>query len=130
MANGTPFLLTLGFSEYATTIVWGIAPICGTFIQPYFGMISDQSENVSDRHKPLMLGGAIAISVSLLRFVSSESINNACLGPLSVHVYTHTAQIVVKAAAVLWFCLLEISIQLLQQVWRLSSKAALQMNKF
>ncbi|KAH7369971.1 sucrose transporter [Rhexocercosporidium sp. MPI-PUGE-AT-0058] len=113
-SNGTPFLLSLGFSKSATAIVWSIAPICGTLIQPYFGMVSDQSKNVFGRRKPLMLGGAIAISMSLLGFASSESISNACLGLLSVQLSTHTAQFVVKFVAVLWFCSLNISIQPLQ----------------
>ncbi|KAG4436618.1 hypothetical protein IFR05_007876 [Cadophora sp. M221] len=102
MSNGTPFLLSLGFSKSATAIVWNIAPICGTFIQPYFGMISDRSENSFGRRKPLMLGGATAISISLFGFASSESIGNAFPGLLSGHASAPTAQSFVKVVAVLY----------------------------
>jgi solute carrier family 45, member 1/2/4 len=109
-----PFLSSLGFSKSYTALIWSIAPICGTLVQPYFGMISDQSRNSMGRRKPFMLGGAIAISISLLGFALSESLAHGFQLLLGFSFSEIQAQMVVKIIAVLWFCFLNIAIQPLQ----------------
>jgi len=113
-----PFLSSLGFSKSSTALIWSIAPICGTFIQPYFGIISDQSGNLKGRRKPFMLGGAISTSISLLGFAFSENMAHIFLLLSGLDISDIQAQIVVKIIAVLWFCLLNIAIQPLQMASR------------
>ena len=77
-------------------------------------MISDQCRSSMGRRKPFILGGAIAVSVSLLSFAFSESIVHGLLWLFGLHLSNIQTQRLVMANAVLWFCSLHISIQPLQ----------------
>ncbi|KAG9240962.1 putative sucrose transporter [Calycina marina] len=118
LSSGTLFLLSLGFSKSSTALIWSLAPICGTVVQPYFGMISDQSQNVMGRRKPFMLGGAIGVSVSLMGLALSESMAVGLLKFLELDTLSRAAHTMVQGVAVTWFCFLNIAIQPLQVAGR------------
>ncbi|KAL9621169.1 MAG: hypothetical protein Q9160_004420 [Pyrenula sp. 1 TL-2023] len=112
--SNQPFLISLGFPQSSTALIWIIAPFCGAFVQPYFGMLGDQSRNPRGRRRPFMLGGAVAVSISLLCFGFSLAIVRGTLSMLASNISELQTQRLVMANAVLWFCVLNVALQPLQ----------------
>lgn len=106
--------MSLGFPQSSTALIWIIAPFCGTFVQPYFGMLSDQCRHSLGRRRPFMLGGAIAVGISLLGFGFSSSVINGLVRLLGTNFPEAGTQRLIMLNAVLWFCSLNIAIQPLQ----------------
>jgi solute carrier family 45, member 1/2/4 len=71
LANGTPYLLSLGMPGYITAITWMAAPLCGTFVQPYMGALSDNYRSKYGRRRPFIVFGALGTlsSIFLLAYV-------------------------------------------------------------
>ncbi|KAF2207139.1 hypothetical protein CERZMDRAFT_51713 [Cercospora zeae-maydis SCOH1-5] len=62
----TPYLLALGLSKGAMSLVWVAGPLSGLIMQPIIGMISDKSTSKYGRRRPFMIGGTVAVAVCLL----------------------------------------------------------------
>lgn len=77
-------------------------------------MLSDQCRHSMGRRKPFMLGGAVALSVSLLGFGFSSSLIHGLLRLLGLHSSETQIRRLVMFNALLWFCSLNIAIQPLQ----------------
>ncbi|KAF8305438.1 MFS general substrate transporter [Clavulina sp. PMI_390] len=63
---GTPFLLQLGLSEQAASLVWLAGPISGLIAQPLIGAISDASTSRYRRRAWIMGSTALITFVSLI----------------------------------------------------------------
>ncbi|KAF8341364.1 major facilitator superfamily domain-containing protein [Cantharellus anzutake] len=69
---GTPFLLDMGLSESATSLVWLAGPISGLIAQPLIGAISDASTS-KYRRRAWIVGATVTITVvSLILAFTNE----------------------------------------------------------
>lgn len=60
------YLTSLGLSKSAISLVWLAGPISGAVLQPYFCLRSDECQSKWGRRKPFIVGGSVAIILSLL----------------------------------------------------------------
>lgn len=80
LANGTPYLLSLGLPEPLTALAWMAGPLCGIFVQPYMGITSDNYSSRYGQRRPFIILGTIGTLLSMLllaaiqRLVSSLDI--------------------------------------------------------
>ncbi|ODQ63719.1 hypothetical protein NADFUDRAFT_84326 [Nadsonia fulvescens var. elongata DSM 6958] len=70
-SQGTPFLLSLGMSKTLMSLVWIAGPLSGTIGQPIVGILSDNLRWKYGRRRPFIIGGGIAVMLSL--FILSYS---------------------------------------------------------
>jgi solute carrier family 45 protein 1/2/4 len=80
LANGTVYLLSLGLPEYLTAMAWMAGPLCGIFVQPYMGVLSDNHAGKYGRRRPFMVAGTIGIMLSMLSLAFIEQIVNTVFG--------------------------------------------------
>jgi solute carrier family 45 protein 1/2/4 len=82
LAQGTPYLLQLGMSKSATSLVWLAGPLSGLIMQPLIGLWSDQHASSYGKRRPFMVAGMIVVCVSfvligwtheLATFISDEA---------------------------------------------------------
>lgn len=73
----TPYLLRLGLSKGKMSLVWIAGPLSGLIMQPIIGMISDKSNSKYGRRRPFMVGGTVAVAVSLIILGWAEDIVGA-----------------------------------------------------
>lgn len=73
LSYGTPYLLSLGLSPQATSLVWLAGPISGLLAQPVIGSISDASTS-SFRRRYYMLFSTAFIFTSTLTLAFSQPI--------------------------------------------------------
>lgn len=74
---GTPFLLSLGLSKQATSLVWLAGPLSGLVAQPVIGSLSDASSSHWRRRKYMLFSailltfssGALAFSVPVATWI-------------------------------------------------------------
>ncbi|GAA5882529.1 hypothetical protein JCM3774_005187 [Rhodotorula dairenensis] len=66
MAYGTPYLLGLGLSKQATSLVWMAGPLSGLVVQPVVGALSDQAYGSRFRRRFYILWSAALIVLSTL----------------------------------------------------------------
>lgn len=69
-------LLDLGVAKSNLAFVWLIGLLCGLFVQPVIGVISDQCTSRYGRRKPFMIWGAILVGFSLLSFAYCREISS------------------------------------------------------
>ncbi|BGP57929.1 hypothetical protein JCM8202v2_005583 [Rhodotorula sphaerocarpa] len=66
MAYGTPYLLALGLSKQATSLVWIAGPLSGLVVQPLVGALSDQNSHSRFRRRKYILISAALIVLATL----------------------------------------------------------------
>ena len=66
MTYCTPYLLQLGLSKSATSLVWIAGPLSGLIMQPVVGVIADNSTSRWGRRRPFMIGGTVVVCICLL----------------------------------------------------------------
>ncbi|KEQ90517.1 hypothetical protein AUEXF2481DRAFT_569273 [Aureobasidium subglaciale EXF-2481] len=113
LSSVTPHLVSAGFDQISTALVWGIAPTCGTFVQPWFGEMIDRPQWRIQGSRTLLIAGAVAASVSLVGFSSSH----AQALWLAQSMGRPTARVIgsmIKTSCIIWFSLLNVAIQPLQ----------------
>ncbi|KAF2797472.1 MFS general substrate transporter [Melanomma pulvis-pyrius CBS 109.77] len=112
-SHGSSYLFTLGVSKSQSSLVWAAAPICGAIVQPLVGAISDRSQSSWGRRRPFILGGAIAVAVSITVLAWIEPLISAICDLFQLH-----DRLAAKAAspygAILALVILNVAIQPLQ----------------
>jgi solute carrier family 45, member 1/2/4 len=113
-----PFLTSLGFGGASTALVWGISPICGTFVQPWFGAVSDKHQWQERGQKTCLLAGSVFTSISLVGFSLSREQTLWLISSVGLSPSEETRKILARTCSVIWFALLNITIQPLQMASR------------
>ncbi|KAK2056992.1 MFS general substrate transporter [Colletotrichum caudatum] len=62
----TPYIRSLGLSPSYISLIWGLGPIFGAFVQPIVGQLSDELHHSLGRRKPVMVVGALSTVISIL----------------------------------------------------------------
>ncbi|XP_029126720.1 sucrose transport protein SUC4 [Cajanus cajan] len=62
----TPYVQQLGIPHVWASIIWLCGPLSGLLVQPLVGHLSDRCTSRFGRRRPFILGGALAIIVSVL----------------------------------------------------------------
>ncbi|GAA5985573.1 hypothetical protein JCM11641_004977 [Rhodosporidiobolus odoratus] len=65
MAYGTPYLLSLGLSKQATSLVWMAGPLSGLVVQPIVGALSDSSPSRYRRRRYILLSTLLVLLSTL-----------------------------------------------------------------
>ncbi|KAF7719582.1 Uncharacterized protein PECH_005495 [Penicillium ucsense] len=106
LSNGSPFLLSLGMSKALLAFVWIAGPITGTLVQPYIGIRSDNCRHPWGKRKPFMVGGAVALIISLLALSWVQEIMGGIVSIFGVDPKAHGAKTLnIIVATVLMYCL-------------------------
>ncbi|KAL8279909.1 hypothetical protein RQP46_007759 [Phenoliferia psychrophenolica] len=66
MAFGTPYLLSLGLSKQATSLVWLAGPLSGLLVQPAIGALSDRSTSRYRRRFFIALSATLVVISTLV----------------------------------------------------------------
>lgn len=66
MSYGTPYLISLGLTKSAVSMVFLAGPISGLVVQPVIGVLADHSKSRFGRRRPYMLGGVAICTVAML----------------------------------------------------------------
>ena len=110
-----PYLLSIGYSQATTALVWLLGPLSGAFLQPYLAVLSDNSKLRWGRRKPFMVAGISGavismVALSLVRVMASRAFEWF----MHRYVEPHTMTLIAQRFSVFWLCLLNISLQPLQ----------------
>lgn len=70
-------LISVGLNKTATALAWLAGPVAGTFAQPYAGLRSDECLLSWGKRRPFILGGGMAIIVSLLSLAWAPDLMSA-----------------------------------------------------
>lgn len=66
MSNAPAYLLTLGMSRSAMSVVFLAGPLSGLIVQPVVGAMADASTSRFGRRRPYIMGGALLCGVAML----------------------------------------------------------------
>ncbi|KZV95562.1 MFS general substrate transporter [Exidia glandulosa HHB12029] len=66
MSNAPAYLLTLGMSRSAMSVVFLAGPLSGLIVQPIVGAMADASTSRFGRRRPYIMGGALLCGVAML----------------------------------------------------------------
>ncbi|KAI0080485.1 MFS general substrate transporter [Panus rudis PR-1116 ss-1] len=66
MSYGTPYLLSLGLTKSAVSMVFLAGPISGFVVQPLIGVLADNSKSRFGRRRPFMLTGVLICVFAML----------------------------------------------------------------
>ncbi|KAI4149450.1 MAG: hypothetical protein LQ341_001310 [Variospora aurantia] len=110
ISNGSPYLLSLGMSKALLAIVWIAGPLSGTIVQPYIGIMSDNSRYRIGKRKPFMIGGAVATLVSFLALAWTREIVHTFLGLFGADPESQFVKVATICFAIGWVCLLDVAI--------------------
>ncbi|KAL7900013.1 major facilitator superfamily domain-containing protein [Trichoderma sp. SZMC 28014] len=80
MTYCTPYLLNLGLSKSNVSLVWIAGPLSGLIVQPIVGVVADESTSRWGRRRPLMMMGAVIVSLCLLVLGFTREIVGAFMG--------------------------------------------------
>ncbi|GEM12595.1 MFS transporter, sucrose transport protein [Rhodotorula toruloides] len=78
MAYGTPYLLGLGLSKEATSLVWMAGPLSGLIVQPVVGALSDSSPGRFRRRFYILLSTLLIIFSTVLIAYARELASLLC----------------------------------------------------
>ena len=109
-----PRLISLGLSKSMTAIVWIAGPVCGTVVQPYLGLKSDQCRLHLGRRRPFIIVGAIGIILSILMLGWIEDLVCGLTAWAKRDGSSPHVQVVIIVSAVLSIYILNFSLQALQ----------------
>ncbi|KAF1878234.1 hypothetical protein Lal_00046900 [Lupinus albus] len=62
----TPYVQLLGVPHAWSSVIWLCGPISGLVVQPTVGYYSDRCTSRFGRRRPFILGGAIAVAISII----------------------------------------------------------------
>lgn len=108
----------MGFDGASTALVWGIAPICGTFVQPWFGALSDRHRWRKRGRQAFLTGGAVATSITLVGFSLSRTQVLWIAQYFDEPLADQMVRACIQLNSITWFSLLNIAIQPLQMASR------------
>ena len=60
----TPFLSELNIESWMNSLIMVIGPVCGFFVQPIVGYLSDRSKNKMGKRRPYLIFGSITTAIS------------------------------------------------------------------
>ncbi|KAG6856083.1 hypothetical protein H0H87_007523 [Tephrocybe sp. NHM501043] len=66
MGYASPYLLSLGLSKSAMSLVFLAGPLSGLFMQPIIGVLADASTSRFGRRRPFMMAGTVVCVLSML----------------------------------------------------------------
>lgn len=112
-SHGSAYLFSLGISKPQSSLIWAIAPICGTVVHPIIGAISDSSRLPWGRRRPFILGGTVAIIISLTTLAWIRSLSLSLSTTFQVH-SEETVKVATQYGAILCILVLNLAIQPLQ----------------
>ncbi|EPS34357.1 hypothetical protein PDE_09321 [Penicillium oxalicum 114-2] len=106
LSNGSPFLLSLGMSKALLAFVWIAGPVTGTLVQPYVGIRSDNCRHRWGKRKPFMVGGAVALIISLLALSWVQELMGGIVSIFGADPKSQGAKTVnIVVATILMYCL-------------------------
>ncbi|BGO95201.1 hypothetical protein NBRC10512_000984 [Rhodotorula toruloides] len=120
MAYGTPYLLGLGLSKEATSLVWMAGPLSGLIVQPVVGALSDSSPGGFRRRFYIVLSTLLIILSTIVIAYARELASLLCSSSIFGGVGDWDPQrkererLVAIAAGVLGFYVLDFSLNGLQ----------------
>lgn len=118
LSNGSPYLLSLGLSKSLMALVWIAAPLTGTLVQPYVGMLSDNCRLPWGKRKPFMLGGAVATVVSLMCLAWTKEIIGGILSAFGADPESYGVKVTIIVVAIIGIYLLDFAINTVQAMIR------------
>jgi solute carrier family 45 protein 1/2/4 len=93
-------------SKALLAFVWIAGPVTGTLVQPYIGIRSDNCRHSWGKRKPYMVGGAVALIISLLALSWVQEIMGGMLSIFGVDRQSSGAKITnIVVATILMYCL-------------------------
>ena len=110
LSNGTPYLLSLGLSKSIMALVWIAGPLSGTLVQPYIGILSDNTRSSWGKRTPYMAAGSAATVVSLLALAWVREIVGGILGIFGADRESRGVHVTIIVVAVLFVYVLDFSI--------------------
>lgn len=90
--------------------VWIAGPLCGTVIQPYIGIQSDNCRMAWGKRKPFMLAGAIVTALSFLTLAWAREIVQAILGIFGADPKSHGVRVSAMVFAIIVVYILDVGI--------------------
>ncbi|KAI4095650.1 MAG: hypothetical protein LQ344_001581 [Seirophora lacunosa] len=114
VSNGSPYLLSLGMSKALLAIFWIVGPLSGVIVQPYIGIMSDNSRYRIGKRKPFMIGGAAATLLSFLALAWTREIVHTFLGLFGADPESKFVKVATISFAIGWLCLLDVAINTVQ----------------
>ncbi|KAG6864294.1 hypothetical protein C0991_010765 [Blastosporella zonata] len=66
MGYASPYLLSLGLSKSAMSLVFLAGPLSGLFMQPIIGVLADASTSRFGRRRPFMMAGTVVCILAML----------------------------------------------------------------
>lgn len=118
LSNGSPYLLSLGMSKSLMALVWIAAPLTGTLVQPYVGMLSDNCRLPWGKRKPFLLGGTVATMVSLMFLAWTKEIIGGILTAFGADPESSGVRVTIIVAAVVGIYVLDFGINTVQAMIR------------
>jgi solute carrier family 45 protein 1/2/4 len=110
MANGSPYLLSLGLNKAALALVWIAGPLSGVVVQPYVGIKSDGCRSKWGKRRPFIVGGAAATVISLISLAWAREIVSWPLGIFGAGPESAAVKTAVMLFAVILVYVLDFSI--------------------
>jgi solute carrier family 45 protein 1/2/4 len=116
---GTPYLLSIGLSKSATSLVWLAAPISGLVVQPAIGVMSDLSTS-NWRRRQFIIASSALLAWATLVLAYSMPLSSAIVDVLHVGVAdwdpirVHARDDIKRLLAIIAFVSLDVSINGLQ----------------
>lgn len=111
-----PYLLSLGLSQSQTAPVWIAAPICGLFVQPVVGMMSDDHTSRYGKRRPFLVAGTIGVVFSLIGLICVESLAGTILQVTNLTEDSRAIMSICLTICLIWT--LNITIQPVQMAMR------------
>ena len=109
-----PFLISIGLSKSASSLVWIAGPLSGVLVQPLMGALSDRSRNTWGRRRPYILGGAIGTILCMIFLSWLEGLMRTLARFSHVNTDDHAFGTVIIFLAIFGVIVLNLSIQPLQ----------------
>ncbi|KAL0930180.1 uncharacterized protein CTRU02_215000 [Colletotrichum truncatum] len=75
-SSGTVFLLSLGIPNFVISLVWVSGPLFGAFVQPIFGLLSDESQGRLGKRIPFIVGGATSATAFQLALAYARELTD------------------------------------------------------
>ena len=109
-----PYMRSLGLSQSLTALVWVASPLAGSLVQPWIGVLSDQSRNPCGKRRPFIAGGAVATTVCLLMLAWTKETVCFFATRIGGDIHGATIQTITILLAIMWVYALNIAIQPVQ----------------
>ncbi|KAK2003331.1 hypothetical protein LX36DRAFT_566338 [Colletotrichum falcatum] len=111
MSSGTPYLRSLGLSDAVAALIWLIGPLCGAFVQPILGILSDNSQHPWGRRKPFIVWGSFFVATCLIALAYIDTLTRRYL---EVGTRQENSHLLAQILAFLLVCVISFAIQSFQ----------------